>query len=249
MSHYSPEVLQQAVSAVREGGMRLCEAEKMYKIPFTTLRRHVTGECFSSMPERKPRLGQQDKLDLKEAAKNMADMGFGLSRNELLQLASDICMESGVEPFKNGKPSLKWYRLFKKRQDLTLKRADNISANRQQMETREIKNEYFNKLKSLLDELIPKGLKPYMIYNLDETGLTLVTKAGKILCTKDTKIVRQRKSGERGENITVLATVNATGSHILPPTVIYRGHSINEELTKDAIEGTLCSFSTEFYRC
>lgn len=159
--------MQQAVSAVCEGGIKLREAEKIYKVPFSTLWRHVTGECSTSMPGRKPKLGHLQEQELKEAVQGMADMGFGLSKNELLQLASNICIESGIEPFKGGKPSLKWYQLFKKRHNLTLKRAENISANRQKMETVEVKNEYFNKLKSLLDKLIPKDLKPHMIYSLN----------------------------------------------------------------------------------
>ena len=59
-------------------------------------------------------------------------------------------------------------------------------------------------------DLFAKGLQPHMIFNLDETGMCLVNKSGRFVVQRGIKDVRMRKGGERGENITVIAVVNAT---------------------------------------
>ncbi|PSN44904.1 hypothetical protein C0J52_06185 [Blattella germanica] len=61
------------------------------------------------------------------------------------------------------------------------------------------------------------------VYNVDETGLAMVNKGGKIVAPKGSKTVAMRKSGERSENITLVVSSNATASIILPPMVIYKG--------------------------
>ena len=50
-----------------------------------------------------------------------------------------------------------------------------------------------------------------------------------------------------GENITIVACVNASGTVILPPMIIYRGKSINQELTMDGIAGAMYASSPKSY--
>lgn len=58
----------------------------------------------------------------------------------------------------------------------------------------------------------------------------------------------QKKGGERGQNVTVLATVNATGTIILPPMIIFRGKSLREEQIRDGYGWYyICLFCKEFY--
>ena len=50
-----------------------------------------------------------------------------------------------------------------------------------------------------------------------------------------------------GENITIVACVNASGTVMLPPIIIYRGKSINQELTMDGIAGAMNASSPKSY--
>ncbi|KAE8747916.1 hypothetical protein FOCC_FOCC005305 [Frankliniella occidentalis] len=137
---------------------------------------------------------------------------------------------------KKEEPSDRWYKAFMKRQALSLRQPENMSAARFRMATTQVRDEFFTKLKDVYDNLLPLGLKADQIYNTDETGLCVVTKSGKVVAPKGSRNVRARSGGERGENITAIVTVNSTGNHILPPTLIYRGKSLNFDLTDGAPE-------------
>ena len=60
--------------------------------------------------------------------------------------------------------------------------------------------------------------KPHQIWNMDETGVQLDHKPGKIVAAKGSKYLQTRTSGHR-ETITLIGASNAAGSS-LPPHII-----------------------------
>jgi len=240
---YELELLDRAVSAVKDAGVSYRGAAKTYGVPYKTIRDHVLGVSTSTKRGPKTVLPQKMEKDLCEAIVEMRVMGHGVRRQDVMNLAADVAEKCDGPGFKKLCPTSKWFRGFRKRHNLALRQPMNISVNRMSMETLEVKTEFYDRVEETYNQLIARGLKPHMIYNMDESGMCLVAKSGKILAEKGTKKVRIRKGGERGENITVVACVNASGSHIIPPTIIFRGKSLNEDLTKGGIEGSVYAHS------
>ncbi|XP_034255343.1 uncharacterized protein LOC117653647 [Thrips palmi] len=241
---FDPDSLERALNAVKNCGISIRAASKTYKVPYITLNRHVNGLSQSLKPGRPPKLVQYE-AELHDAVVTMVDMGHGATVSDIMELAVETVDKAGRSPFKSkdDRPSRRWYRGFKKRNNLSLRQPENMSANRFRMATPEVKKDFFDKLEAMYKKLIPLGLQPSQIYNTDETGVCVVTKPGKVLAVKGSKNVRERTGGERGENVTAVVTVNATGSHILPPTLIFRGQSLNMDLTEGAPEGTVFAYS------
>ena len=65
-----------------------------------------------------------------------------------------------------------------------------------------------------LREVYTRGnnICPHNIFNLDETGVSTVQKPRQVFAQAGTKQVGRITSGERGENVTMCACVNATGN-------------------------------------
>lgn len=59
------------------------------------------------------------------------------------------------------------------------------------------------------------------------------------LSQKGKKQVSKIRSGERGRNVTVLLSINATGDVFLPPLFVFGRLKMAEELKKDAPEGSI----------
>ncbi len=215
-------------------------------VPYQTLRNHLKGVSTSHRRGPKPKLHEYEQ-DLKEACDTLVGFGYGLRKKDVKQLASEVCVASNIEQFKNGLPSEKWFYNFKKRNNLTLRTPQNCSAARLEMSTEEVKAEFFSTLRQVYDELLPRGLDSTTIWNWDECGVSTVMESGKVVCTVGTKFVRARKSAERGENVTLLASVNACGSQILPPMFIFRGKHISEDSMKEAMDGALFAYSAKSF--
>lgn len=64
--------------------------------------------------------------------------------------------------------------------------------------------------------------KPRSIYNMDESGIQINNKPGKVVAEKGSKCVHVLTSKERGENVSVIACANAEGT-FLPPVLILKG--------------------------
>lgn len=85
------------------------------------------------------------------------------------------------------------------------------------------------------------------IYIADESGLNVVNRGCKIIEPKASKTVFMRKSGERSENISIVAARKATGTVILPPVTIYKSVRTNEDLMNGDPEGTIFCTSSKDY--
>lgn len=64
---------------------------------------------------------------------------------------------------------------------------------------------------------------PNMIYNVDETGVTTVQSPKQVVAEKGKKQVGAITSAERGELVTVVCAINATGNSVPPMFIFPRG--------------------------
>ena len=76
------------------------------------------------------------------------------------------------------------------------------------------------------------------IFNVDESGLTVVHKPRKVLPNRRQKQVGRITSGEKGETMTVICAFSPSGMYV-PPMLIYKRKRMTELLMKDSPPGSI----------
>jgi len=96
---WSAESMVAAIQAVEEGkGLR--EAARLYNLPVETLRRRITGTVsVDCRPGPSTILTSYEEDRLVRYCVEVSDMGFGLSREEVMQKAFLIADKSGADRF------------------------------------------------------------------------------------------------------------------------------------------------------
>ena len=156
---YTHENLQMAVSAVKDGGLKILTASKTYGIPFGTLYRRVKGHVDSDRFNRGPRTALSEEVErgLKETILEFQKKGFGLTRKEVMELAAKTNAIQETSAFKSGQPSNRWFQRFMKRHDLSLRTPENLSDARLSMSTVSVRDEFFDTYSSLVAKLQVSG--------------------------------------------------------------------------------------------
>lgn len=78
-----------------------------------------------------------------------------------------------------------------------------------------------------------------LIYNADETGVSVVHKPGKVLAELGQRNVYSTTSAERGKTHTILACVSAA-RNVLPPMMVYpRKKYVPDKFKEGCVPGTL----------
>ena len=101
----------------------LCrKGSRLYNVPVEILRRRVTGMVdLSCKPRPSTVLTPEEEEQLYKYAVEMADHGFGLTRNDLMRLAFVIVVKSGCpNPFQDGMPGRGWMDGFRRHVTLRL---------------------------------------------------------------------------------------------------------------------------------
>lgn len=96
-------------------------------------------------------------------------------------------------------------------------------------------NRFFELLEKTIEE---NNITANNIYNVDESGLTVVKKMPKILAKKGKRQVGSIKSQERCSNITIICCMNALGNFV-PPGMIFPRVRMKAELQDGAPPGSV----------
>lgn len=130
--------------------------------------------------------------------------------------------------FKGTVPSEMWWRRLKRRHpDFSLRTPESTSVLRHQGMTRGRINKFFATLHEVYSEN-QLHYKPGSIWKMNETGITMSHKPGKIIAKRGVKTIHG-KAGSR-EMLTVDACANASGTAIPP-------HCIMPGKTRRALQG------------
>ena len=102
---WTDESMQAAVDSVLRDNRGLREAARLYNIQVETLRRHVNGSVeVGARPGPATILTDEEEDMLVKYFVEMADMGYGLSRETVMELAFTIVQMSWRKnPFRGGK--------------------------------------------------------------------------------------------------------------------------------------------------
>ena len=175
---------------------------------------------------------------------NMADMGFGLTREDVMQLAYKIAEKTGKQhPFHNGSAGRSWFEAFRARHPkLTFRTPQPLSYCRALCSNEETIGNFFSKLGAIYGKL-DLFTKPKQVFNVDETGVSIVHKPGKVLVELGRRNVYALTSAEKGKTHTVLICVSASGFYI-PPLMIYpRKQRVPDHMKEGALPNSVFEVS------
>ena len=229
--------MREALDAVHNG-MSVSKASELYGIPRTTLNDHNLGKSKSGVKPGAPSLlSTEEEEDLVKFLLTSADIGYGRTRKEVLDIVSRLLARKGVERVvTNG-----WWNKFLCRHPLLASQTPaTLSVSRARASTRECINSYFDLLENTLQET---GLADYpaLYFNMDETGFALDPKPNKTVHLRVEKNALSISSGSKGQ-ITVIACVSAT-AQVIPPLIVWNRKTMAPEMATGEIPGTLYGFS------
>lgn len=233
---YSPTALTNAYKMVKEHKMSVKKASRMFHVPDTTLRDRVLQKVDpeTAVFGKSPVLECFEEANLVRHFKTMAAYGYGYTRQECVDIASDYAVHLGKRTM--DKPfTMKWMRGFLKRwPELKVLKPRGLEHVRAKMASKETVAEYFKNLANTISTYNMHD-KPHLIYNIDEKGISIDHKPPSVV--SDSTYCPQAVTSGRGKTITILGGGSASGVAI-PPFFIFPGKRMRPELLNGASPGT-----------
>lgn len=243
--------MKEALDQVCSSQMTIREASERFGVPKSTLGRRAKDVRGGKELYIKPKMGNtkafsrtftdEQETSLYNHVKSLDSQLMPLSKKEFLSLAYKYAEKLGVDHRfnKDKKEAGKdfFYDFMKRFPDISLRTAEATSLQRAAGFNREQVDRFFDKLTDLMDKF---NFSPSKIFNADETGVTCVhTDRLKVMSIRGKKQVGKLTSAERGRNVTVLLAVNASGDNFIPPLFVFPRVRIDNELKKDAPDGSI----------
>jgi hypothetical protein len=239
---YGQSGLTAALDAI-ENGCSLKKAERDFGVPRKTLRRHRDGKVqipgTATLGGRNTALCFDFERQLVTHIQNMERALFGLTTVDVRKLAFQLAEKLHIKhrfDTSSKMAGLDWLRGFLSRNsELSIRNPQGTSLSRAVGFNRPKVNQFFELYKNLLSKGNFDGTK---IWNMDETGITTVQKPTKIVATKGKRQVSKLTSGERGQLVTAICCMSASGQ-FTPPMLIFPRTRMSDLLMKDAPVGSI----------
>jgi len=216
-----------AVRIVRSGEMSYLRASKYFSVPRGTLERYVKDTSRSPEELVKVHLGRRNVLPseleykLLEYCIIVDQRYYGLRRQDIKRMGLQLTIRNDLKyPFNQEKSAAgkKWLRsYFKRHLILSMRTPEGISVARVKGFTSQNVARFFDIYKS---ELVKVNHPVHGIFNVDETGITNVQhRQSKVVSIRGKKEVASLISAERGNLVTIVTCMNATGTCVPPLTL------------------------------
>lgn len=222
----------EALAAVKSGRMEYLKAAKYYNVPRTTLfrlgnKQGQPSEICDAQLGRKPVLPPDVESQLVEYLLEMDNRFFGLTRTDVRRMAYQLASANGIQlQFSEHlrQAGRKWFKAFLRRHpNLSIRKSTGISFAR----TVGFNKESVNMLDLLEADMEKHNFAVDRIFNVDETGLTIVqSKCSDIISMKGKRQVGTITSAERGSLVTAILCMSAGGTFV-PPMLIYPRKNMN----------------------
>lgn len=173
--------MEAATKSVVDDGLRLRQEARIHNLPVETLRRVNGTVPLGCHPGPHTVFSEEEELHMVEYIINMADMSFGLSRENVMQLAYTIArkLESNIlsKMDQQGDLGLKHFRLGIVHSLFT--QHNHCLTVGQYVPIQTLLMFFFSKMGVLYGKH-DLFTKPKVVFNVDETGVTIVHKPGKV---------------------------------------------------------------------
>ena len=232
---YSPMAMTEAYMAVRDDGMTVKKAARIFCVPTQTLRDRVLGkvDVDTAVLGKAPLFCFEEEARLSSHFKEMAKYGYVYSSRDLLDIATDFAIQVGKRS-KNQPLTEKWFRGYVKRwPDVRVIRERAVGGVRACPTSKESINIYFQELDAVLYKYHLKE-RPHLIYSVEEKEITLDYMPPHVGAKKTThsSVATSRKSS----TITIIGCGSASGMAV-PPYFVFPGAKMKLELVEGATPG------------
>lgn len=241
---WSVQDMLEAIQKVRNNELSVRQAAEQYNVPKSTLQRRVKNRN-KIVTENEKYLGRFRKVfsdeqenEIVEYIFEMEKRFFGITYKELRHLAFDFAHANNIPTTFNKDTrmaSKKWmYGFLSRHRNVSLRKPEATSYARATGFNQHAVQVFFKNLEAVYEKY---KLTADRVWNVDETGVTTVQKLPKILAERGKKQVGGLTSAERGVNVTVVASMSASGN-FLAPAFIFPRKRIKPELMDNAPSGS-----------
>ncbi|KAJ4432731.1 hypothetical protein ANN_21369 [Periplaneta americana] len=233
LKSWNEEAMIRAVTAIRNKEMGFNKADKLFKVPKTSLRRYVkmdkpAEEAIRTKLGRKPVFSQELETELVDYLVMMEQKYFGLTRQDVKMLAFQLAKRNGItNRFSElrGSAGKVWlYGFLRRHKDrISIRSATGTSLSRTKGFNKASVGAFFDILEA---EFAKHNFESSRVFNVDETGLSVVqSKIPKVVALKGKRQIGAITSAERGSLVTVVACMSAGGTGLLakgaPPGTVF----------------------------
>ena len=223
-----------------DNGLSAYKASKLTGVPETTIKDRRLGKVQRDTfgGGHGPIFTDCQEKRLKEHVVEMMQMGYGYTRRELINLATDMAHYLKKLP-EDKSLSEAWLYLgfLKRHSNITFLKPRSLSMCRAKAVTKENIDTYFSNLKSIMDKYNLHE-KPELIYNIDETGFSPEHSPPRIATIKGH--TPQAVTSPRSSMVTCIGACNGLATAI-PPYLIHKGKRLNDDLQVGCSPG--CGFN------
>ncbi|KAK3099982.1 hypothetical protein FSP39_012930 [Pinctada imbricata] len=226
-----------------ENKISINRAATKCNLPYGYLYRRVTGEVeLESRNGPPPVFNKREEEQMANWLSEMARRGMGLTPKDFILFIQKVLIkDQRPNPFKDNTPGYDWYYAFmaRNRRIVDLRKETPLDYSRSKLTRAEIDQWYIE----FRDFLTTKGLidKPGQIFNADETGFTMGSKAGKVIGPAERSASVPHVSVTK-DRLTAMFCGNADGA-MIPPLLIYPG---SRPLSTNPLMGALTGTALEY---
>ena len=240
---WDPDKLQIALREIAKG-RKIREVGRAFNIPESTLRKQKNAETHGTRLGCEAIFSPETEKQLKDYVLTLAKLFHGLTPLQLRKLAFRYAEEHQIKHRFSpeiGAAGKDWlYGFLKRNPEVKLRQPEGTSINRIVSFNAESVKKFFTNLKIMMDTY---NFPPNRIFNMDETGVTVVQKkCPKVYGPKGAKKVGAVISAERGRTITAVFSVSAAGNYC-PPMLIYPRKRMAPALQKNGPIGAVYACS------
>ena len=244
-AQWNAETIKLAVKAVLVDGRPKKTVAKQFNIPRQTLQDYVKrvlandGSVEKLCAGRPTTLTEKQEDELEQVLLNMANRLFGLSPKIVRELVFCYCEINGINHRFNatGRELLEGF--MKRHPMLSVRVAEATSIQRAIGFNRAKVSRFFDELQQVMFDGSDSQLIPAVnILNVDESGLTICHKPGKVITQKGKRSVGSLTSAEKGKTVTIVCCVSASGCYI-PPMIVYPRLRVRPEFLDKAPTGSV----------
>lgn len=234
------EQLEAAKLLISKGASKRKAASQVGLKESTLRKRLKAGKTATSMGRFSLTFTKEQETDIYNYIKQSDDLYYGLTIQNLQKLIYEYAEVNKVTHRFNISTKLagrdwvygflKRFPQLKLRQPVPTSIARAMGFNKTQVTT------FYNNLQSLYNKY---KFVPSRIYNMDESGVnTVPKKIPKVISVKGKKLVGKIVSAERGQTITLVCAMSATGNYV-PPAFIFPRKRMKGYLLNNAPEGSI----------